>query len=145
MLFLLNLFLRMTWMLNAIFKMDFQYQTLFSFETVPCLFLTTPLARIRSIVVLAYSYMYTINYYNTKTYMLAFFFKNVVYDYIATYLHTSHFIISLRVSDCCLYLWLWRIYRRAPRRLQDSLVLLCTDCRSLSHEEMYSTLLPVAV
>lgn len=145
MLLLLHLFLRMAWILNPIFKMNFQYQILPSFDRAPCLFLTAPLARIRSIVVLAYSDTYTINDYNTKQYMLAFFFKNVVYDYIATYLHTSHFIISLGVSDFCQYLWHCRIYHRAPRRLRDSLALLCADCQSLSHEECYSTLLPVAM
>lgn len=135
MLFLLNLFLRMAWILNAIFKMDFRYRTLSSFDRVPCLFLTALLACIRSIVVLAYNYTYTINDCNTKKYMLAFFFKNVVCDYIATYLHTSRFIISFGVSDFCHCLWPWRIYPRAPRRQRDILVFLHTDCRSLSHEE----------
>lgn len=86
--------------------MDFQYQTLSSFDRVPCLFLTAPLAPIRSIVVLAYSYTYTINDYNTKnpTCLLSFskmlsMITLLLIATQATLLSPSRFLVSAAIFD----------------------------------------------
>lgn len=114
--------------------MDFQYQALFSFDRVPCLFLTTPLACIRSIVVLAYSYttlLMTITQKNTcllsfsKT--LSMIIQLLIYTQ-ATLLSPLGFLTSDSSFDN------GDLSQRTQKATRQS-YCSCTSCWSLSHEE----------